>query len=174
MSSGTGTPSRWRSVGARSISRASSIAAARLKTGPQATRIPWSRCVPPHSEVPEGRCSQMTRGGLSVSPGKLGPVANWLFSLHQSRTRSAPSSAKGPWKISSRRYTRAITGSPVRGSLSSPNFSMMKSISAAYSAGSTIPAGFTPFRLIQMLGGDASTSLQYALVRVQSIDANDV
>src|SRR5205823_8832287 len=67
-----------------------------------------------------------------------------------------------------------MIGSPVRGSFSSRNFSMIKSVSALYSAGSTMPRGFTPFRLIQILGGEASTSLQYAFVRSQSMFRNDV
>src|SRR5207249_10909274 len=67
-----------------------------------------------------------------------------------------------------------MIGSPVRGSFSSRNFSVIKSVSALYSAGSTMPRGFTPFKLIQMPGGEASTSLQYAFVRSQSMFGNDV
>ena len=39
----------------------------------------------------------------------------------------------------------------------------------SYSPSSTMPAGLTPLRLIRMPGGEASTSLQKAFVRDQSM-----
>ena len=174
ISSGTGTPSKYSSVGARSMSCTLSISVALFSTSPRPIKIPLSRCVPPHSLSLDGRCSRIITAGLSLSLAKLGSAEKRLSSLHQSSTMSAASPENGPSKSSSRRWTRAITGLPVRGSLSSSSFSIMKSISCLYSVGSTIPAGLIPFRLIQILGGAASTSVQYALVRLQSMFTNEV
>src|SRR6266851_5107194 len=115
MSSGTGCPNRYRSVGAKSINCAPCISAPFLNGLPWAIKIPSRRWVPPHSEPLDGFRSQISTAGRAVSSGKLGLVENSLSS-HQSRIRSAASFEKGPWKISSRRKIRLMTGSFVRGS----------------------------------------------------------
>ena len=161
MCPGGVTPSRARTVGARSKMWASLPSEPAAMPGPATTAKPGPACVPgrPSGDTPE---TVPMRGDARAVMGA---------SRDQWTTRSGSQSRRWPLNASSARITRLTAGAPVAGLISSRSAASSSLISRSYSSpGSTMPRGSRPLRFMRMQPS-RSVIRQNAFVRDQSIAA---